>query len=168
MSDISLSAGTSLNLAESLQDLTVNGNSDPGAQITVVLNQITYTTSADENGVWSLAIPAADLQQLNDENQTLTITATDASGNVTTNTSTTLDVAFRTLPELTLDTPFGDGRINAIEAQADGTLSGNLNIDNAASVTVTVNGTAYAATLNGDGTLVPGSAIGITADAARR
>ncbi|MGP2503014.1 Ig-like domain-containing protein [Pantoea ananatis] len=162
LSDISLSAGTSLNLAESLQDLTVNGNSDPGAQITVVLNQITYTTSADENGVWSLAIPAADLQQLNDGLQTLTITATDASGNVTTNTSTTLDVAFRTLPELTLDTPFGDGIVSQADAAGELTLSGSAtNLPEGSPITVTIGDQPFNTTVGANGawtlTLAPGA-----------
>ena len=162
LSDISLSAGASLNLAESLQDLTVNGNSDPGAQITVVLNQITYTTRADDNGAWSLAVPAADLQQLNDGLQTLTITATDASGNVTTDNSTTLDVAFRTLPELTLDTPFGDGLVSQADAAGALTLSGSAtNLPEGSPITVTIGDQTFNTAVGANGawtlTLAPGA-----------
>ncbi|MGG6184323.1 Ig-like domain-containing protein, partial [Pantoea allii] len=162
LSDINLSAGASLNQAESLQDLTVNGNSDPGAQITVVLNQITYTTLADGNGAWSLAIPAADLQQLNDGRQTFTITATDVNGNITTNNSTTLDVAFRTLPELTLDTPFGDGLVSQADAAGELTLSGNAtNLPEGTPITVTIGDQTFNTAVGTNGawtlTLAPGA-----------
>ncbi|WP_072193734.1 Ig-like domain-containing protein [Pantoea stewartii] len=150
--DITLSAGTSLNQAESLQDLTVTGNSAPGAQISVTLNQISYTALADGNGAWTLAIPAADLQALTDGVQTVTVTATDPSGNVATDSSTTLDVAIRNVPVLTLDVPFGDGLLSQAEAAGALTLTGTAtNLAEGSEITVTIGDQAFTTTVAANG-----------------
>ena len=123
LSGISLSAGDTLNLAESLQDLVVSGTTEANLPVSVTLNGITYTTTAADNGSWSLSIPAADLQQLADGGTTLNIAVTDADGNTATDTAD-LNVAFNTLPTLTLELPFGDALLSQADVGIEQTLSG--------------------------------------------
>lgn len=56
---------------------TLTGITEAGATVTMVINNYTYATRADDNGVWSLTISDA----LPNGNNTYTITATDMAGN---------------------------------------------------------------------------------------
>ncbi len=118
----------------------------------MTLNQISYTALADGNGAWTLAIPAADLQALTDGVQTVTVTATDTSGNVATDSSTTLDVAIRNVPVLTLDVPFGDGLLSQAEAAGALTLTGTAtNLAEGSEITVTIGDQPFTTTVAANG-----------------
>ncbi|MGK3141503.1 Ig-like domain-containing protein [Pantoea sp. C2G6] len=145
---ISVSAGESLNLAESLQDLTLSGTTAGNLPVTVTLNNVSYSSTADGEGNWSVTIPAADLQQLADGANTFTISVTDAAGNITTDTTTSLNVAFNTLPTLTLNTPFGDALVSAADAAGTLILSGDSsNLPEGSPVTVSIGDQRFSTTI---------------------
>ncbi|KAA5949818.1 Ig-like domain-containing protein [Pantoea sp. Bo_2] len=153
LADITVSAGDTLNLAESLQDLTINGTTTGGLPVTVTLNNVSYTTTADADGNWTLTIPTADVQQLADGPNAITVSVTDAAGNITTDTTTSLDVAFNTLPALTLNTPFGDSLLNLAETQGAITLSGDsTNLPEGSVVNITVGDLTFTTTTDASGT----------------
>ncbi|QPR27648.1 Ig-like domain repeat protein [Edwardsiella hoshinae] len=56
---------------------TLTGSTEPGATVTLVINNYTYATRADEHGTWSLTISDA----LPNGNNTYTITVSDIAGN---------------------------------------------------------------------------------------
>ncbi|WP_347861523.1 Ig-like domain-containing protein [Salimicrobium sp. PL1-032A] len=63
-------------------DVTVTGNTEPGAEVTVQLpGDVTTQTTADENGEFT-----ADLPRTYPPNTSLSVTATDAAGNVSEST----------------------------------------------------------------------------------
>ncbi|MSE18734.1 hypothetical protein GKC49_27660, partial [Pantoea agglomerans] len=158
-----------LNQAESLQDLNIGGTSNnlvEGQLVTVTLNNVSYTTTADADGNWSLTIPTADLQQLADGPNAITVSVTDAAGNITTDSTTTLDVAFNTLPALTLNTPFGDALISAADAEGALTLSGDsTNLPEGSVVNISVGGQNFSTTTDVSGNwtlnLAPGALTGL-------
>ncbi len=134
--------------------------------MTVTLNNVSYTTTADADGNWSLTIPTADLQQLADGPNAITVSVTDAAGNTTTDSTTTLDVAFNTLPALTLNTPFGDALISAADAEGALTLSGDsTNLPEGSVVNISVGGQNFSTTTDASGNwtlnLAPGALTGL-------
>ncbi|SFN17405.1 Ig-like domain (group 3) [Candidatus Pantoea varia] len=166
LTDITVSAGDTLNLAESLQDLTISGTTTGALPVTVTLNNVNYTTTADAEGNWTLTIPTADVQQLADGPNAITISVTDAAGNITTDTTTSLDVAFNTLPALTLDTPFGDSLLNLAETAGSITLSGDsTNLPEGSVVNIAVGGLTFSTTTDASGnwtlSLAPGALTGL-------
>ncbi|MCL9651615.1 Ig-like domain-containing protein [Pantoea agglomerans] len=166
LTNITVDAGDTLNLAESLQDLTISGSTTGALPVTVTLNNVSYTTTADADGNWSLTIPTADLQQLADGPNAITVSVTDAAGNITTDSTTTLDVAFNTLPALTLNTPFGDALISAADAEGALTLSGDsTNLPEGSVVNISVGGQNFSTTTDASGNwtlnLAPGALTGL-------
>ncbi|MCP1205135.1 Ig-like domain-containing protein [Pantoea sp. B550] len=154
LADITVSAGNTLNLAESLQDLTINGTTTGAlpVTVTVTMNNVSYTATADADGNWTLTIPTADVQQLADGPNVIIVSVTDAAGNVTTDTTTTLDVAFNTLPALTLNTPFGDALVSAADAEGALTLSGDsTNLPEGSVVNITVGTQTFSTTTDASG-----------------
>lgn len=57
-----------------------SGATESGATVTLMINGKTYTTTAGDNGKWSITLPKAD--QLADGSYSYTITVADVSGNV--------------------------------------------------------------------------------------
>lgn len=152
LTNITVDAGDTLNLAESLQDLTLSGSITGALPVTVTLNNVSYTTTADADGNWSLTIPTADLQQLADGPNAITVSVTDAAGNTTTDSTTSLDVAFNTLPALTLNTPFGDALVSAADAEGALTLSGgSTSLPEGSVVNISVGGQNFSTTTDASG-----------------
>ncbi|CAI0737340.1 Antitoxin of toxin-antitoxin stability system [Serratia fonticola] len=143
-----------LNLAESQLPLAINGSSTNlavGATVTVTLNGKTYTGTTLADGSWSVSVPAADLALLADGNSTVTVTATDLAGNPVSD-SHNLGVFTHSLPEATLNTPFGDGILNGAEAGQPQTITGSTGITTPGqTVTVTLGGKTYTGTVDGSG-----------------
>jgi len=151
--EVALSAGADniLNAAEATAGLVVSGTTEAGLPVSVTLNDKVYAATSDENGAWSVTIANGDLAALSDGSNPLTVTVTDASGNVSTNI-TDLNVAINALPTLTLDTPFTDGLVNATEAAAEQTLTGAAtNLAAGTAVTVTLGDQTYNGVVNPDG-----------------
>lgn len=168
---VDLSAGVGaegiLNMEEALAGLTITGVSAPGEQVTVSLNGRTYSGIVQQDGDFSIPIPSGDLQQLSDGPATVTVSVTDANGNVSSDTLD-LTVAINTLPTLTLDAPFGDGVISAAEAATGQTLSGSAtNLAQGAPVTVTVGTLSFTTAVDANGNWqvsVPADALSALAD----
>ncbi|HDR2353842.1 TPA: Ig-like domain-containing protein [Enterobacter roggenkampii] len=141
-----------LNAVEKGQDLRVSGTSAnlaEGTVVTVTLNGKNYTATTAADGTWSLTVPAADLAGLGQANYTLNATATNGVGNSVSNTANLLvDTA---LPTVTINTVAGDNVINAAEVAAGQTLSGTVaNAEAGNTVTVTIGGNSYTATVQND------------------
>ncbi|EME0307968.1 Ig-like domain-containing protein [Enterobacter hormaechei] len=141
-----------LNAVEKGQDLRVSGTSanlGEGTVVAVTLNGKNYTATTAADGTWSLTIPAADLTGLGQASYTLNATATNGVGNSVSNTANLLvDTA---LPTVTINTIAGDNVINAAEVAAGQTLSGKVaNAEAGNTVTVTIGGNTYTATVQSD------------------
>ncbi|WP_324724230.1 Ig-like domain-containing protein [Lelliottia sp. JS-SCA-14] len=141
-----------LNATEAQAELTINGtsNAEAGQTVTVTLNGVDYTTVVQDNGTWSLTVPAADLGTLGDGTYTVNASVSDKAGNPA---SAARDVLVDiTVPQLTINTVSGDDVINTTEhgqalivsGSATGAAAGDL-------VTVTVNDKSYTAVLDGSG-----------------
>ncbi|HFT0375680.1 TPA: Ig-like domain-containing protein [Enterobacter mori] len=147
-----ISGDNVLNAVEKGQDLSVSGTSAnlaEGTVVTVTLNGKTYAATTAADGTWSLTVPAADLAGLGQANYTLNATATNGVGNSVNNTANLLvDTA---LPTVTINTVAGDNVINAEEVAAGQTISGNVaNAEAGNTVTVTIGGNTYTATVQSD------------------
>ncbi|ENO2768608.1 Ig-like domain-containing protein [Enterobacter hormaechei] len=141
-----------LNAVEKGQDLRVSGTSanlGEGTVVAVTLNGKNYTATTAADGTWSLTIPAADLTGLGQASYTLNATATNGVGNSVSNTANLLvDTA---LPTVTINTIAGNNVINAAEVAAGQTLSGKVaNAEAGNTVTVTIGGNTYTATVQSD------------------
>lgn len=155
-----------LNASEAAAGVTISGSSvnvPVNGVVTITLNGKTYTATVGVGGAWSAQVSAADLATLSDGPNTIKVSATDATGNPVTGTDT-LNVVIHNLPSVTLNPPFGDGILNATEAGLNQTLTGNTGVaGNGQTVTVTLGGENYTATVAGDGSFtvsVPSTALG--------
>ncbi|WP_420958036.1 Ig-like domain-containing protein [Enterobacter asburiae] len=147
-----ISGDNVLNAVEKGQDLSVSGTSAnlaEGTVVTVILNGKNYAATTAADGTWSLTVPAADLAGLGEANYTLSATATSGVGNSVSNTANLLvDTA---LPTVTINTVAGDNVINAAEVAAGQTISGKVaNAEAGNTVTVTIGGNSYTATVQSD------------------
>ncbi|WJM81528.1 Ig-like domain-containing protein [Pectobacterium brasiliense] len=140
-----------LSRAESLQPLAINGNTanvPAGQTVTVTLNGKNYTTTVAADGSWTLQIPSADLQLLSDGNATVTASVNVAGSGAITD-SHTLGVHIHTLPQPTIDTPFGNGSLNGTEALVSQTITGHTGISGAGqTVILSLGGKSYTGTVD--------------------
>ena len=142
-----------INAAEAGADQTISGvvtRAAAGDTVTVTLGGNTYTAQVQADLSWSVSVPAADLQALGNGHLTITASVTNASGNTGSGTrDITIDA---NLPGLRVDTVAGDDIVNSIEhGQALVITGGSSGLNTGAVLTVTINGTAYAATVQADG-----------------
>ncbi|WP_420485040.1 Ig-like domain-containing protein [Enterobacter asburiae] len=147
-----ISGDNVLNAVEKGQDLSVSGTSAnlaEGTAVTVTLNGKNYAATTAADGTWSLTVPAADLAGLGEANYTLSASATNGVGNSVSNAANLLvDTA---LPTVTINTVAGDNVINAAEVAAGQTISGKVaNAEAGNTVTVTLGGNSYTATVQSD------------------
>ncbi|MCU6391633.1 Ig-like domain-containing protein [Enterobacter quasiroggenkampii] len=146
-----LAADDVINAAEKGEALQISGTSNQpeGTTITVTLNGIHYTATADASGNWSLTVPAANVSALGEANYTVTASVTDSVGNSASATHNVL--VDSSLPVVTINTLAGDNIVNAAEVAAGQTLSGK--VTNAAAgdtVTIILGGQTYTATVQDD------------------
>lgn len=158
-----------LNVAEQSQPLTITGTGEGGATLTVTFNDVDYPATVQPNGQWTLDIPANALAGLTNGDYTVSVTATDAAGNATTQESTlTVVVDAATLPVLTLDPFAGNDVLDAAEQRVDQVISGQTeNVPAGQQVTVTLNGVAYTGVVLASGAwsvTVPAAALAGLAD----
>ncbi|HHQ5841305.1 TPA: Ig-like domain-containing protein [Enterobacter asburiae] len=146
-----LAADDVINATEKGEDLLLSGTSNQpeGTTITVTLNGIQYTATADASGNWSVTVPASAVSALGEAHYTVTASVTDSAGN---SASTSHDVLVdSSLPVVTIDTLAGDNIVNAAEVAAGQTLTGK--VTNAAAgdtVTIILGGQTYTATVQDD------------------
>ena len=143
-----------LNAGEAAAGITLSGTSSNvpvNGVVTITLNGKIYTATVGTGGAWSAQIPAADLALLSDGTNTVKVSATDAAGNPVSGSSD-FGVIIHSLPDATLNTPFGDTQLNASEAAAGQTLTGSTGVSgDGQTVIVTVGGTDYTATVDASG-----------------
>ncbi|MDU0847638.1 MAG: Ig-like domain-containing protein [Enterobacter asburiae] len=141
-----------INNAEKNQDLTISGTASglaAGAVVTVMLNGKAYSAQVDDNGKWTTTVPAEQVGALGEALYTVTASATDSVGN-NTSTSHTVNVE-SVLPGVIVNTIAGDDVINAAELAAGQTISGKVvNAEAGNTVTVTIGGNSYTATVQSD------------------
>ncbi|KAE8276837.1 Ig-like domain-containing protein, partial [Enterobacter sp. C6] len=141
-----------INNSEKTQDLTISGTASglaAGAAVTVMLNGKAYSALVDDNGKWTTTVPADQVSQLGEALYTVTASATDSVGN-NTSTSHTVNVE-SVLPGVIVNTIAGDDIINAAELAAGQTISGKVvNAEAGNTVTVTIGGNSYTATVQSD------------------
>ncbi|HAL9285057.1 TPA: Ig-like domain-containing protein [Escherichia coli] len=140
-----------INATEKGADLAISGSSNQpaGTQITVTLNGQNYTTTADASGNWNVTVPASRVSALGEATYTVTAAATDSDGN---SGSASHNVQVNTaLPGVTINVVASDDIINAAEAGAGQTISGQVTGATAGdTVTVTLGGATYTATVQAD------------------
>lgn len=142
-----------LNIAEAKDPITLSGttNSTGSAQnisVEIDLNGVIYQAVVTGN-TWSVTLPANALSSLAEsDDHKLIVTATDAAGNTASDT-VTFENDFHA-PAVTLDTPFGDGYLNATEIAA---LSGNAGDATIVMVTIGSNSPIQATITNGQWSL---------------
>ncbi|WP_148399346.1 Ig-like domain-containing protein [Enterobacter mori] len=141
-----------INNSEKTQDLTISGTASglaTGAVVTVMLNGKAYSAMVDSNGKWTTTVPADRVGELGEALYTVTASATDSVGN-NTSTSHTVNVE-SVLPGVIINTIAGDDVINAAELAAGQTISGKVvNAEAGNTVTVTIGGNSYTATVQSD------------------
>ncbi len=144
-----ISGDNVLNADEKGQPLTISGSSTglaTGAEVTVTLNGHNYSATTDAAGNWTLTVPVSDLAALGQANYTVSASATSAAGNTASSQANLL--VDSGLPGVTINTVAGDDIINAAEAGAGQTISGQVTGAAAGdTVTVTLGGNTYTTTV---------------------
>ncbi|MCK6803983.1 Ig-like domain-containing protein [Enterobacter cloacae] len=149
-----LSGDDVINAAEATTSLVINGSSAQfasGTVVTVTLNGKSYTATIQSDGSWSTTVPAADVGALADgANYQVAVSAQDSAGNSASAThSISVDT---TAPVVSIATLSGDDVMNAAEAQQPLTVHGSSSAEAGQTVTVTLGGKTYTATVANDGT----------------
>ncbi|EPM3662543.1 Ig-like domain-containing protein [Enterobacter ludwigii] len=143
-----------INAAEAGTSLVINGSSAQfasGTQVTVTLNGKSYTATIQSDGSWATTVPAADVGALTDGGHyPVSVAAQDSAGN---SASATHGISVdTTAPVIGVNTLSGDDVLNAAEAQQSLTVHGSTSAEAGQTVTVTLGGKTYSATVANDGT----------------
>ncbi len=149
-----ISGDNLINAAEAGSTLTLSGtgtNFAAGIVVTVLLNGKGYSATIQNNGSWSVNVPAADVAALADgTSYTVSASAQDSAGNsATASRSVAVDL---TAPVISINTVSTDDRLNAAEQQQPLTLNGSTSAEVGQTVTVTFGGKTYTATVAANGT----------------
>ncbi len=157
-----------INAAEKGSPLTLTGTTqgvEAGQTVVVKFAGQTLTTTVQNDGSWSLTVPASTVSSLSDGATEITATVTNTSGN-TGDTSRTITVDSQA-PALSIDSLTADNIINATESGQDLSITGTTDAQPGQTVTVTLNGQTYQGTVQSDGTwsvTVPAANVDALAD----
>ncbi|WP_270729626.1 Ig-like domain-containing protein [Shimia sp. Alg240-R146] len=135
------------NAADVAGGVMLTGTADPGTLVQVTLAGTTRTVTAAANGTWSAAFGAGDIPQ-GEYDATVTVTGSDAAGNVATTTGT-LRVDTSTAVTVDVNAELFTSPVNA--AQMNGGLVMEGSAEPGATVSVTVDGVVRTATADGSG-----------------
>ncbi|MCV7761272.1 Ig-like domain-containing protein, partial [Pluralibacter gergoviae] len=141
-----------INADEQGKGFTISGASShlpEGTALTVTLNGKTYAAKVGADGKWNVAISAADAKALGDGAWTISVSGKDATGNTVTG-SQVLQVDTHA-PIVSVDPVTKDNIVNAAEHGADLSVTGKTTAEPGQTVTVTLNGKNYTATVGTDG-----------------
>ncbi|WP_114078963.1 Ig-like domain-containing protein, partial [Enterobacter hormaechei] len=143
-----------VNAAEVAAGQTLTGkvsNAASGDTVTIILGGQTYTATVQDDLTWSLPLTQSQLTALGNGDLTVSASVTNAHGNTG---SSSLDVTIDAeLPGLRIDTVAGDDVINVIEHVQNLVISGtSTDLAAGSTVTVTINGKSYSASVLADGT----------------
>ncbi|HFK6419369.1 TPA: Ig-like domain-containing protein, partial [Enterobacter cloacae] len=141
-----------INAAEKGLDLVLSGattNVEAGQTVTLSMGGKIYTAQVDADGNWTATVPAANLAGLKDGDASVQVSVTNVNGNsASAGREYSVDA---TAPSVTINTLATDDILNAAEAQADLTVSGTSTAEAGQTVTVSLNGKDYTATVGSDG-----------------
>ncbi|WP_249042802.1 Ig-like domain-containing protein [Pantoea stewartii] len=147
-----------LDNTEKASDQTLSGtttNVEAGQTVTVTLGGQTYTTAVGTDGSWSVTVPAVALQALAAGTATIEATVSNAAGTAATTAETITVEAPATQPgdPTVALAPFaGDNVLDNDEKTSDQLISGvTSNVEPGQTVTVTLGGQTYTATVGQDG-----------------
>ncbi|HCU2401553.1 TPA: Ig-like domain-containing protein, partial [Enterobacter hormaechei] len=157
-----------INAAEVAAGQTITGkvaNADIGNTVTVNIGGNTYTATVQSDLTWSVNVPESVLTALGNGDLTVSATVTNDHGNTGTGErDITIDAS---LPGLRVDTVAGDDVINSIEHGQNLIVTGSSDgLAAGTTLTVTVNGKTYAASVLADGTwsaAIPAADVGALA-----
>ena len=141
-----------VNNAEQLAGQTISGTTtaEQGQTVTVSFNGHSYQATVAANGSWSVFVPGRDFLGLSDGDYTLTATVSDKAGNPG---SATHDVTLNgDVPTIAINTFAQDDIVNAAEHGTPLVISGTTDAPTGQTVTITLNGKTYTATVQNDGT----------------
>ncbi|WP_312214083.1 Ig-like domain-containing protein [Pseudescherichia sp.] len=150
-----------VNIAESLLDQTITGTGTPGLTVLLPINGKTIAAVIDDNGGWSMIIPAADLQSLPQGTSQLNFSVTDPQGNVQP-VPVSINVNTQNAPAITLNPVFGDNIVSSAELAAGTTLTGTVSgLPTGTAVQVNIGGQLFTGTVTGAtwAVTVPGGAL---------
>ncbi|MGV6839765.1 MAG: Ig-like domain repeat protein [Planktomarina sp.] len=138
-----------INAAEASDGLEINGVADPGAQVTVMLNGVAYTTTATATGAWAVHFTPEDIGT-GEITAPLIIQTTDDAGNTTTvESEVEIDTAVSNVSTPDAGTIAGDGVFNLDEISAGVVFGGTA--EPGAQVTVAVGNTQFTAVADTNG-----------------
>lgn len=133
------------NLAEYANGVTLQGTGEAGASVSVVIEQITHTTTVAPDGTWSVTFAQSEVAG-GERTVPVLLTSTDTHGNVTRLTDT---LVLDTVPRfLAVDQVSGDGFVNRSE-QAQPVMVGGTTAALAV-ITVTIPGVVTNAQVTAD------------------
>ncbi|HDS5129712.1 TPA: Ig-like domain-containing protein [Enterobacter hormaechei subsp. xiangfangensis] len=141
-----------VNNAEQLAGQTISGTTtaEQGQTVTVSFNGHSYQATVAANGSWSVFVPGRDFLGLSDGDYTITATVSDKAGNPG---SATHDVKLNgDVPTIAINTFAQDDIVNAAEHGTPLVISGTTDAPAGQTVTITLNGKTYTATVQNDGT----------------
>uniref|UniRef100_UPI003CC5C598 Ig-like domain-containing protein n=1 Tax=Enterobacter hormaechei TaxID=158836 RepID=UPI003CC5C598 len=141
-----------VNDAEQLAGQTISGTTtaEQGQTVTVSFNGHSYQATVAANGSWSVFVPGRDFLGLSDGEYTITATVSDKAGNPG---SATHDVTLNgDVPTIAINTFAQDDIVNAAEHGTPLVISGTADAPTGQTVTITLNGKTYTATVQNDGT----------------
>lgn len=115
--DVTIGGDNFVNAAEMQQGLVLEGTAEPGATVTVEVEGVTRTATADASGNWSVTYEPGSLPR-GEYETTATVSTVDAVGNVATS-STTFFVDTEVVNPIVESVTFADDAVSAISVQAD-------------------------------------------------
>jgi membrane-associated protease RseP (regulator of RpoE activity) len=154
-----------INAAEVAAGQTISGkvaNAEAGNTVTVTIGGNSYTATVQSDLTWSVNVPESVLTALG--NGDLTVSATVTNGHGNTGAGEREIAIDASLPGLRVDTVAGDDVINSIEHGQNLIVTGSSDgLAAGTTLTVTVNGKTYAASVLADGTwsaAIPAADVG--------
>jgi len=136
-----------INADEQGNPLTVSGTGTAGDTVNATLNGEQYSATVNDDGSWTITVPAADLAALADGPYALQLSVTDAFGNTTTqNLPLSVDTA---TPTFTVDPIATDNIIDLAEQGQGVDVTGTGTAGD--TIAVTLGGDTFNATVGADG-----------------
>ena len=135
-----------INASEAAAGIAISGTTngaENGQIVSVTLNGNTYHGTV-EGGFWSASVPALDLSTgaLGDGSYSITANVADRAGQAA--VTATGSVLVDETASITMNTPGGNGFLNAIQSQSTLSISGTTaGVENGRLVTVRLNGAPY-------------------------
>ncbi|MUH38310.1 Ig-like domain-containing protein, partial [Zobellia amurskyensis] len=150
-----ITADNILNAVEAGSDVavtgTVSGDFTTGDTVTLTVDATDYIGTVDVAGVYSIDVPGSALAADGDTTVDGSVTTTDTAGNMGTATDTQVYTVDTASPAISINVVALDDIINATEDDSPVTISGTTsNVENGQTVTVTLNGQNYFATVAGN------------------